>query len=274
MRLLIRFLILSASVFLLSCEKVIDVDLNTAEPRLVIDASIDWIKGTSGNEQKIKLSTTTGYYDTKFPTVSGATITVRNSANNTVFNFVEGAKPGEYVCQNFVPVIGQAYLLTVTLNGITYTSTETLLSVPDIEPEITQTNTGGMTGDEVEIQFSFQDNGAEDNYYALGIKPSYMAFPEYELEADENFQGKKITHYFSDEDLKAGHEINIKLYGVSKRFYDYLRKIILASGADTGPFPSTPAKVRGNIVNQNNADNYVMGYFRLSEVATRNYTIK
>lgn len=274
MKFLIRLLILNICLFLLSCEKVIDVDLDTAVPRLVIDASIDWVKGTSGSEQKINLSTTTGYKDTKFPTVSGATIIVRNSVNNTIFNFIEGANAGEYACNNFIPVIGQNYTLTVTLNGTTYTATETLMSVPEIEPEITQTNTGGMTGDEMEIQFSFQDNGAEENYYAVGIKPSFMAFPEYDLESDENFQGKKMTQYYSHEDLKKDHTLNIKLYGVSKRFFDYFRKIILASGADTGPFPSTPAKVRGNIVNQTDANNYALGYFRLSEVSAKTYNVK
>ena len=49
-------LILSLFIFS-SCEKVINVDLNTAAPKLVIDGSIKWKKGTDGNEQTIKLST-------------------------------------------------------------------------------------------------------------------------------------------------------------------------------------------------------------------------
>ena len=38
-----------------SCEKVVDIDLNNAEPKLVIDAIIKWQKGTSGENQTIKL---------------------------------------------------------------------------------------------------------------------------------------------------------------------------------------------------------------------------
>ena len=53
------FLVLTFS----SCEKVIDIGLETGEPRLVIEASINWHAETTGNEQKIKLSTTTGYFD-------------------------------------------------------------------------------------------------------------------------------------------------------------------------------------------------------------------
>lgn len=273
MKLLIRFLMLSISILLLSCEKTIEVDLDTAAPKLVIDASIDWVKNTAGNQQKVILSTTTGYYDAQFPTVSGATIFITN-ATNTIFNFMESTKAGEYICSNFAPVIGETYTLTVRINGNTYTAVEILISVPPIENTINQTTTGGMTGDEMEIQFSYQDDGAKDNYYMAGIKSTHVAFPEYSLESDEMFQGKMMFQYYSHKDLKSGANLNISLYGVSKRFFDYFRKILIASGADTGPFPTTPAKVRGNITNQTDANNYALGYFRLSEVDTRNYTLK
>ena len=76
-----KYLAIFFCFYLLSCTKVVEVDLTTAEPKLVIDASIDWVKGTTGNEQKIILSTTTGYYSTTFPTVSGADIVITNSTN-------------------------------------------------------------------------------------------------------------------------------------------------------------------------------------------------
>ena len=54
--------LLIASFSVISCEEVVNVDLDTAAPKLVIDASIKWEKGTTGNVQKIKLTTTTDYY--------------------------------------------------------------------------------------------------------------------------------------------------------------------------------------------------------------------
>lgn len=273
MKLLKGFLILTVSLLFLSCEEVINVDLDTAPPRLVIDASIDWMKNTSGNEQRIKLSTTTGYFSPDFPSVSGATISVTNS-KNVVFSFVEGAKKGEYVCSDFLPVIGERYSLKVILNGETYTASETLIGVPEIDEEIIQNSEGGMTGDELEIEYSFQDDGAKDNYYLSGIDVSSFAFPAYSIESDEQFQGKKMTQYYSHEDLKVGDSLNIKLYGASKSFFAYFKKILLAAGGDSGPFPATPTAVRGNIVNQSDSNNYPFGYFRLSEVTARDYTLK
>ena len=148
MKNILKYRVVSACVLLLSCTKVVKVDLETAAPKLVIDASIDWIKGTTGNEQKIKLSTTTGYYDSTFPTVSGANIVITNSAN-TAFSFIEKPGTGEYICSDFHPVTGETYTLKVVLNEEIYTATETCISVPDIENNIEQKDKGGFGGDEV-----------------------------------------------------------------------------------------------------------------------------
>lgn len=273
MKNIFRYLIVPSCFYLLSCTKVVEVDLETAEPKLVIDASIDWVKGTTGNEQRIKLSTTTGYYSTTFPTVSGADIVITNSAN-TVFSFIEDSGTGEYICSDFHPVIGETYTLKVVLNGETYTATETCIGVPDIENKIEQNNTGGFGGDEIEIKYQYQDNGDEENYYLHRIVSPVSKFPDYKVQDDANSQGSLLREFFSDEDLKTGDLINIRLYGISKRYYDYFRKLLAASGAGNGPFQTTPGSVRGNIINQAHSANFAYGYFRLSEVDVAEYAIQ
>lgn len=261
------------SLFLTGCEETIHVDLDTAAPQLVIDASIDWQKNTSGSEQKIKLSSTTDYYNSEFPTVSGAVITVSNSAN-TVFTFTEKPNTGEYFCTNFVPVIGETYTLKIILNGQTYSASETLTEVPEIEDKIDQNDKGGIAGDEVEITYYYQDNGAQTNFYLQNINTNRVAYPIYEAEDDANKQGNLIPAYYSNKDFKTGDQVNIKLFGMSKQYYEYYNKLITASGNDGNPFQTTPAQVRGNIINQTNSKNFAYGYFRLSEVATKDYTIQ
>lgn len=267
-----KYLIISSCFFILSCTKVVNVDLETAEPKLVIDASIDWVKGTTGNEQKIKLSTTTGYYSREFPTVSGADIVITNS-ENTVFRFTENPGTGEYICSNFHPVIGETYTLKVVLNGEIYTATETCIGVPHIENNIEQNNAGGFGGDEVEIKYYYQDNGNEENHYLHRILSPVSKYPDYKAKDDKNSQGKLMQEYFSDEDLDSGDLINIRLYGISRRYYDYFRKLLAASGAGNGPFQTAPGSVRGNIINQAHFENFAYGYFRLSEVDVKDYTI-
>ncbi|SHL36600.1 protein of unknown function [Chitinophaga jiangningensis] len=265
-------IIIAGCLLLWSCTKVIEVNLETAAPRLVIDASIDWIKGTTGREQQIKLSTTTGYYSAQFPTVSGAEIVMTN-AGNRVFTFVENSGTGVYTCSDFEPVIGEVYTLKVVLNRETYTATETCIGVPVIADHIEQRNDGGVGGDEVEIKYCYLDNGNEENYYLHRIVSPVSTFPDYKVRDDERSQGNLMQEFFSDEDLKAGDRLNIRLYGISRRYYDYFRKLQVAAGAGAGPFQTTPGAVRGNIVNQTNFDNFAYGYFRVSEVDDRDYTI-
>ncbi|MBC5839319.1 DUF4249 family protein [Flavobacterium muglaense] len=273
MKLYKTILILAIGLFLTGCEDVINVNLDTAQPKLVIDASIDWAKNTKGNEQKIKLSTSTGYYSSQFPTVSGATVLVTNTAN-TVFNFTETPNTGEYKCNNFQPIIGETYTLTVTLNGETYKATETLTATPVIQKTIIQNNNGGFAGDEIEIKFSYQDDGTQDNFYLNSITTSHIVFPKFDVSSDQLNQGNLISLFYTQKDLKSGDIVFIKLFGTSKRFHDYFKKILIASGNDRNPFSTIPAVVRGNIINQTKSANFAFGYFRLSEVDTLSYIVQ
>lgn len=260
MKILNILLLLLTISLLTSCEDVIDVDLNTSPSKLVIEASIDWEKGTDGSQQIIKLKTTTSYYSTTLPVVSGATIFVTNSTDD-VFNFIETSTLGNYVCENFVPEINEIYTLNINNNGELYTATEKLYSVPSIAGNIEQNNEGGSNSDVIEVKFFYQDDGSEDNFYMNGFESQRTPFPEYSTVSDKLFQGNQMYGVFHNENTVIGDAIDIKLYGISNRYYNYMFKLLEA--ADGGGISST---IRGNIINQTNSTNYALGYFRLSEV--------
>jgi hypothetical protein len=260
-------------ILISSCETVVDIDLNTMEPKLVIDAAIKWQKGSVGNVQTIKLSTTSSYYDTQIPTVSGATIFITDASNN-VFNFVESNVAGSYVCSNFTPVLNRNYTLTVNSNGSTYTATETLIPVPQIN-RIEQINNTGFSGDATEIKSYYTDNGATQDYYLSKFKPSYTAIPIYFAQEDISFQGNQIFSLYRSNKLKPGQNFEVTLSGISKQYYNYIRILISIAGNNSGgsPFQSPSATVRGNIINTTNDANYPLGYFSLSEQDFRNYIV-
>jgi len=116
--------IISALIFLTSCEDVIDVNLDNAEPKLVIEASINWLKGTSGNEQTIKLSLTAPYFDETIPPANGAIVLVTDQNENT-YTFIEDGTTGIYKNSNFIPIIDATYLLNITYDNEIYTASET-----------------------------------------------------------------------------------------------------------------------------------------------------
>lgn len=257
---------------LVSCQDVVEVDLDTSSPRLVIDANILWQKGTLGNEQVIKLSTTTDYYSNTIPPVTGATVFITNSAN-TVFSFTDADNNGSYICTDFVPVINETYTLTVQHNGVTYKATDKLLATPTID-SVQQTTVQGIGQDLIQVKFFFQDNGLEDNNYLVTVLKQPEVIPEQGVIEDRFFQGNQMFGFYTDQELEAGNQLNFRLLGISRRYYNYMNKLINITSSGGNPFATPPATLRGNIVNQNNEDDYPFGYFHLSEIDTKAYTIE
>lgn len=266
-------LVLFLTLGLVSCEEVIDVDLDTAAPRLVIDASLKWEKGTDGATQKVVLSTTTGYFNPNIPMVSGATVFVTNSSD-VVFDFIETVpNSGQYICTNFLPVINESYTLTVMVDGATYTATEKLMPVPEID-KVEQIDDGGFGGGNIEIKFFYTDNGTTDDFYLARTKLSRNQLPQFGVSSDEFYQGNQISDFYSNEDIESGDTIDYTLSGISQGYYNYMQVLLsIAGNAGGGPFQSPPATVRGNMVNTTNIDNYALGFFSASETSSLIYTV-
>jgi hypothetical protein len=256
-----------------NCEDVINVDLNKDEPRLVIEASINWIKNTDGNEQSIKLSLSAPFFDETIPPANGALVQITDT-NNNVYNFLEESNTGIYRNNSFLPVIDQSYKLEIIYNNEIFTSTETLKSVVAID-YIEQNNEGGFTGEEIELKAYYTDPSDIENYYFFEFISNIPLIPTLEVYDDEFTDGNQIFGFYTEEDLESGDQITIRNYGISERFYEYMF-ILLQQGSEDGggPFETQPATVRGNCVNETNSNNYPFGYFRLSEVDEIIYTIE
>ncbi|MFC5284474.1 DUF4249 family protein [Pedobacter alpinus] len=258
-----------------SCEKVIDVDLAGEPPRLVIDAALTWVKGTDGKNQSITLSTTGDYFDTEIPKVSGAIVYVNNTAN-AKFDFIEeSTQKGKYTCTNFNPVIGETYTLTVISNGETYKGQEKLTSVNEIL-DVEQRDDFGVNKDEYAIRVNFPDVPNQNNFYVMSYKSPASVYPIFEVFDDQFFEGNETFGLFSDDKLKKGDAIEIKLAQTSERYFNYMKILTsTAAGGGGGPFRPSPAStIRGNMVNQTNPKNFCLGYFAVNEADKLLYILK
>lgn len=265
-------LLFTTSFSFLSCEDVVEIDLDTAPPRLVIDASIKWQKGTTGNEQTIRLTTTTDFYASTIPTVSGATVFITDG-NGIQYDFIETPGSGNYVCTNFNPEIRQTYTLTVIYDSQVYTATESLIEVPTID-YVEQTENGGFTGDQIEVKFFYQDIPNQDNFYLIMFNSSNVSLPIFDVVNDSFFQNNQMFGYLANE-LEKDDIILFTLQGISESYYNYMNILLGIAGTNGGsPFQTPPATVRGNIVNQTNTNNFALGFFRLSETDTISYTVQ
>ncbi|MCF8273119.1 MAG: DUF4249 domain-containing protein [Flavobacteriaceae bacterium] len=255
-----------------SCEEVIDLNVPSENPRLVIEASINWFKETTGNNQQIKLTLTAPYFDNLVPPANGAEIKITDS-NNNIYTFIEDGLTGIYKNSSFVPVLNETYYLTIIYKEETYTASETLTSVASLE-YVDQNNNGGFSGNETELKAIYTDPVNEENYYFFEFISDIPVVPSLEVYKDEFTNGNQMFGFYTEEDLATGDKVTIRNYGVSKGFYNYMFLLLQQNSQEGGgPFETQPATVRGNCINQTNSKNYPLGYFRASEVDELIYTV-
>lgn len=256
-----------------NCEDVVQIDLNEADPKLVIEASINWFKNTTGNEQSIKLSLSAPFFDEIVPPANGATIQITDS-NSNLFNFIEDGSTGIYRNNNFIPIIDETYTLTINYQAETYSATETLKSVSSID-FIEQIDDGGFSGNDIELKAYYSDPENIENYYFFEFISDIPVIPTLEVYDDEFTDGNQIFGFYTEEDLESGDIVTIRNYGISEHFYEFMF-ILLQQGSEDGggPFETQPATVRGNCINETNPEKYPFGYFRLSEVDEILYTVE
>lgn len=256
-----------------SCERKVDVEVPFEKERLVIEASINWFDGTTGNEQEIKLTKTAPYFNTIIPPALNAIVTIEDS-NNNLFNFIDTNNTGVYKTTNFIPVLNETYTLTILYNNEIYRAKETLKSVTPID-YIEQKNDGGFSGDEIELKAYYTDPANEENFYFYEFDNPNKPVPVLEVYDDEFTNGNQIFAFYTDEKLEINMTIVINNYGVSKQFYEYMDLLLQqVSDSGGGPFETQPSTVKGNCVNITNNSNFALGYFKLSQAYKTTYIIE
>ena len=254
-----------------SCTETVDVDVPNGGERLVVEATILWEKGTTGEEQTIKLSKSTEYFSSDLDVpATGASVRVVNENSGEEFVFAD-QNDGTYTTNSFVPVIDDPYALEIVYNGATYTANETLMSVVEIT-SIEQELSSGFDGDEIRIKVYYNDPQDIANFYLGEFIPSDLPLLSLDPSDDEFYDGNQNFLEYDDENLASGDLISVNLHGISERFYDYI-DLLASQVGDGGPFQTTPAQLRGNCINVNDPNEEVLGYFRLSEVDKIEYTV-
>jgi hypothetical protein len=264
-----------------SCTDVIEVEVPTAPPRLVIEASIDWQKGTSGNFQRIRLSSSTPFFENlQDSPVTGALVKITNDMDGTEFVF-QVQDNGSYFTTSFVPVIGQSYTLQVEHEGETYIAKETMTPVVEID-SVFQSTDNGFDQNALEVNVLFTDPANIPNFYLAKFLRQGDLLPTLFDIKDEFTDGNQIKIIYErienedtgEKEFEPGDVIEIDLNGISSQYYDFMRILIEQSGNSGNLFSTIPAEIKGNCINVTEPDHYPYGYFRLTEVDKRVYTFQ
>jgi len=216
------------SFTLVSCEKEIDVDLRSVEPRLVIEGKV-----MLDSLAKVKITKTKDFgEDNNYPPVEGAIVRISSDAGEDEELFLDNS--GWYVATGLRGVVGTTYNLSVTYDEIEYTASSFL---PPMVPIDSVTMFSFPVLDYEIPRIHFKDPvGKTNEYYRqkLYINSKYTKIAWEAMETDQSDGIKMVSLLIPsekelvDEEIKKGDTILVELQSIDKgafTFFDTLGNI-------------------------------------------------
>jgi hypothetical protein len=261
----IKILFALVCIFFISCEKVVDIDVPSIDPKLIVDASFEVYFNESpvtANVQ-VRLSLSADYFDTVIPAVTNATVFLTDMSNSDIINFSDADADGTYEPLTiFIPANDVAYELTVIHDNDTYKGTATKIKSTPLKNAF-QGDETLFSGEETEVKIDFTDLGLEENYYLFDFTNNLYVTLE-----DRFFNGVdyNFSYFYNEDDIELPTIVDIKMSGVTKEYFTYFRVLVNQSGqGGGGPFETVPSSLLGNMINITDEANFPLGYFHISE---------
>ncbi|MBC7655490.1 MAG: DUF4249 domain-containing protein [Oligoflexus sp.] len=239
------FIILAFS----ACEDVIDLNLDNAEPKIVIEANVV----NNQNFQIVKISKTKKFTDSNIiEPLSGATVIIKEDGGGT-YNFTQ-LSPGVYKSGVFIGKPGIKYTVQVTISGKTYSATSIMPQVVVLD-SLTVTELSFFSRKNKFVQVNFKDPANVKNQYNYVITLNDTLINPYYVDEDRFNDGKTVTNtlFTSNPDLKTGDIVKVDFQCIEYNTYRYFFAITQISG-NGGP-PTAPSNPLSNF------DNGALGYF-------------
>ena len=272
----IIFLLSLLTLFITSCQDVVNLDLPDGDTLLVIDG---WITNLEG-EKQVKLSATANYFNSnQTPKISGATVILYNETG--VVDTLQEKEAGIYVTDH-VGKVGSSYHIYIrTAQGEEFESQPELLkpisSIDSIYYEFKEETAFQDEGYYVKID-TWEPAGAGDHYrWKQYVNNEYQNTPfDIIIASDQFVDGNPIIGIeVNFEPLEVGDTFRVEQLSISKSAYDFFLKLQQQTAFVGSLFDTPPAALRGNIIRlDKSAGPDALGYFGASAVATAEITIE
>ena len=273
-KIIFLFIVIVSAVFM-SCTKVVNIDLNSACPNIVVDAELNDQPGP----YTINLTQTVNFSDNNvFPAVTGATVVISDNAGNSETLTETGN--GNYVASHLLGVSGRTYNLFINSKGKVYTAASTMPAPVALDSIIADTSSktrgGGFGGGGtttpvvgVSVHAVFTDPAGVTNYYRLieyvNRVPNYNNIS---IISDQGQDGSIISKNLGrrDTSIHKGDTISVVLESIDANVYEYYRTLAQITKQQTGIQTTVPGNPTTNL--SNNA----LGFFSAYAARTK-YTI-
>jgi hypothetical protein len=239
---------------LVSCTKEIDVDLNSSNPKLVVEANI--YEGTG--PFYVQLTRTVNFDESNtFPADTNALVIISNDLLQT--DTLLEVSPGIYQTQSIQGIANHNYSLYIqTQNGNVYTS-DCYLNPGVVLDTVTYfSQSGGFGGDPVYLFTPvFNDIAGTDNYYKFVLYSNGAKLDYISVSLDDAFEGVTNNRplIFRGPEVAPGVMVTVELQSISSEIYEYYFSFLQLSsfGPNQSASPSNP------VSNIEGTD--VLGYF-------------
>ena len=228
------FIIVAATIiifqFFSSCEEVIDIDLNTTESIIVVEANI-----TDGSgPYTVKLSKTGDFYEPSvFEKVSDALVVI--SDNNGVVDTLIESEPGKYLTSVIQGIPGNTYFLYIRTESYEITATSTMPEKIELEKINYDFIFAPTPHDEdgYSITCEFQDPEDIDNYYRFKVYRNDTLYYENKYDIylwnDEYFDGNYVDLSIKRRGtfpFQINDNVEVELLTYNKETYLYYTTLI------------------------------------------------
>lgn len=235
-----------------SCEDVIEIDLDTIEPKLVIEGSIN----DMDDQCIIKLSKTGDYFKPGiYPAVSDAVVTVTDDNGRTT-NFEE-TEPGIYTSESIQGIENTTYTLNVWSEEENYIANVTMPQKVNIDSLSFENSPLIMGFDEGYIvNCHLLDPNEHTNYYrmkAYNINDTTKANESGYVFNDDFVNGNNVIIPWDIEAFQPHDTIVVEIQTLDKSTYYYYYTLFSITGDGFGI--SNPANPETNL------NNNALGYF-------------
>lgn len=248
----------SIGTLLLSCTKIINVDLKNTAPQFVIEAQVT---NTSPAIVQISKSVSFSQRNT-IVGISGANVSISDNSGR-VYNLAEINK-GLYSHPNLIGRPGQTYQLKITVEGNSFSAFSTMPPKVNLDSLITEKIS--VLGKDIWVVVPQYNDPAEfGNYYKFYEKINSTKYPDYWIFDDRILNNglNKFPLVQQDSIIHKNDKIEVEMQCINKNMYRYFTSLDNVHHGMT-----TPANPETNIVGG------ALGYFSAHTSQTKNIIIK
>lgn len=229
-----------------SCEEEARLDLNPAEPRLVIDAAIsEYVPCT------VKLSLSQYFYDNApYQTVSGATIILSDDKGYSEELIEKPGQPGNYI-SNKLGEVGVQYTLKVIVEGESYEATAVIPKAVQLDEIYIYEIKAGNKSYYSPIVI-YQDPKGVKNYYYTVVTVNDRVLKTLYLHHDDNRDGVRVPQIlFFDKEANGGNtldtddRVDVEMQTIDYGMYEFYRSWSSFAGGDSNPTTNFTGDVLG-----------------------------